>query len=170
MKKKLVILSILALSSVVLFAWCKKTQEDVLIIQEWDKVTINYDSYLLDWEIVEENTIQTFTIWWKNSFPIFNTELLWLQSWDTKTFTTNDPQEWYWIYHDDLKVQKISTTVISTIWADPKIWSQINLWSLNWVILEVSPIDVTIDFNERQTRENVEFNITVLGIEKSVNQ
>ena len=166
MKKKLAVLSILALCSTVLFTWCKKAKE-IKTIQEWDTVTISYDSYLLDWEIIEENSIQTITIWNNESFPIFETELIWLKSWDTKEFTTNNPKEWYGIAYDNLKIQKISTTVINTIWADPKIWKQINLWSLNWVILEVSPIDVTIDFNDRQTRENTEFHITVLDIERN---
>jgi FKBP-type peptidyl-prolyl cis-trans isomerase 2 len=165
MKKKLTILSILALCSTLLLAWCKKTGE-TKIIQEWDTVTISYDSYLLDWEIIEENTIQNITIWENNSFPIFDTELIGLKSGDTKEFTTKDPKEWYGIAYNNFKIQKISTSVIDTIWADPKIWEQINLWSLNGVILEISPVDVTIDFNDRQTRENVEFHVTVLDIER----
>jgi len=166
MKKKLAILSILALCSTVLFAWCKKT-EKIKTIQEWDTVTISYDSYLLDWEIIEENTTQIITIWENNSFPIFDTELIGLKSGDTKEFTTNDPKEWYGIAYEDFKIQKISATIINTIGADPKVWEQINLWSLNGVILEVSPVDVTIDFNDRQTRENVEFHVKVLNIENN---
>lgn len=165
MKKKLAIFSIIALCSTVLLTWCKKTEE-IKTIQEWDTVTINYDSYLLDWEIIEESSIQTIIIWANNSFPIFDKELIWLKTWDTKEFTTSDPKEWYGIAYDDLKIQKISTTVINTIWTTPKVWESINLWSLNWVILEISPVDVTIDFNDRQTRENVEFHVTVLDIEK----
>lgn len=163
MKKKLVIFSIITLCSTVLFTWCKKTEE-IKTIQAWDTVTINYDSYLLDWEIIEENTIQTITVWENNSFPIFDKELIGLKSWDTKKFTTKDPTEWYGINHEDLKIQRISTTVINTIWVEPQVWEQINLWSLNWVILEISPVDATIDFNDRQTRENVEFDITVIDI------
>ena len=165
MKKKLAILSILALCSTVLLTWCKKTKE-IITIQEWDTVTISYDSYLLDWEIIEENSMQTITIWENSSFPIFDTELIGLKSGDTKEFTTKDPKEWYGIAYNNLKIQKISTSVIDTIWADPKVWEQINLWSLNGIILETSPVDVTIDFNDRQTRENVEFHVTVLDIEK----
>ena len=168
MKKKLAILSILALCSTLLLAWCKKTGW-TKIIQEWDTVTISYDSYLLDWEIIEENTIQNITIWENNSFPIFDTELIGLKSGDTKEFTTKDPKEWYGIAYNNFKIQKISTSVIDTIWADPKIWEQINLWSLNGVILDISPVDVTIDFNDRQTRENVEFHVTILAIEEQTN-
>ena len=167
MKKKLGLLSILALCSLVLFTWCKKKTEDIITIQEWDTVTINYDSYLLDWEIIEENSIQTITIWENDSFPIFDTELIWLKSWDTKEFTTSDPKEWYGIAYDDVKIQDISPTVINIIWSEPKVWEQINLWSLNWIILEVTPVAVKIDFNEKYTRENAEFHVTVLDIEKS---
>ena len=167
MKKKLGLLSIFALCSLVLFTWCKKKTEDIITIQEWDTVTINYDSYLLDWEIIEENVIQEITIWSQDSFPIFDTELLWLKSWDTKEFTTSDPKEWYGIAYDDVKIQDISPTVINIIWSEPKVGEQINLWSLNWIILEVTPVAVKIDFNDRQTRENAEFHVTVLDIERA---
>ena len=170
MKKKLSILALVTLCSTLFLSWCKKTEE-IKTIQEWDMVTINYDSYLLDWEIIEENVTQTIIIWEENSFPIFDTELIGLQSGETKEFTTNDPKEWYWIDYDDLKIQKISTTVIDhALWRDPEIWEQINLWAFNWIIIETSPIDVTIDFNERKTRENAEFNVTVLAMEKALNQ
>lgn len=169
MKKKLSILALVTLCSTLFLSWCKKTEE-IKTIQEWDMVTINYDSYLLDWEIIEENVTQTIIIWEENSFPIFDTELLWLKSWDTKTFTTNTPEEWYGINYDDLKIQKISTTIINTVWIEPKIWEQINLWdNFKWIILDTSPINITVDFNDRQTRENAEFNVTVLSIEKVSN-
>ena len=169
MKKKLAILWILALCSTVLLTWCKKTKE-IITIQEWDTVTINYDSYLLDWEIIEKDKTETLTIWANNSFPIFDTELIGLKSWETKQFTTSDPKEWYGINYNELKIQKIPATVINTIWTNPKIWEEINLWSLNWIILEVSPIDVKIDFNDRQTRENVEFHVTILDIKRIQNK
>lgn len=165
MKKKISILSILLLSSLLLLSWCKK--KEIIISEIWDTITINYDSYLLDWEIIDENKTETIVLWQQESFPIFDTELLGLKTWDEKSFTTNDPNEWYWIYHNDLKVQNISSSIISTIWTEPKVWEQINIWNLKWVITDISPVDVTIDFNDRQTRENVEFNITVLSIEKN---
>jgi len=168
MKKKLAVLSIITLCSAVLFTWCKKTEE-IKSIQEWDTVTISYDSYLLDWEIIEENIIQTITIWNNDSFSIFDTELIWLKSWDTKNFTTNDPKEWYGIAYDNLKVQKlnneVSNAIADSIWKELKVWEQINLWHLNWIITEITPVNMTIDFNDRQTRENVEFHVTVLDIE-----
>jgi len=169
MKKKFTILSMLALCSTLLITWCKKVEE-IQTIEKWDTVTISYDSYLLDGEIIEENSIQYITIWEWNSFPIFDTELLWLKSWDTKTFTTNTPEEWYGINYDDLKIQKISTAVINTVWIEPKIWEQINLWdNFKWIILDASPINITVDFNDRQTRENVEFDVKIMSIEKAPN-
>lgn len=167
MKKKFAILSILAITSAILLTWCKKNKE-IITIQEWDTVTVSYDSYLLDWEIIEENATQTLMIWWNNSFSIFDTELLWLKSWDTKSFTTKDPKEGYGMNYNELKIQKIPATIINSIWANPKIGEEINLWSLNWIILETSPIDIVVDFNDRQTRENVEFNVTILSIQKAV--
>ena len=166
MKKKLIILSLVMLSSLLLLTWCKK-KEKIIITENWDKVTINYDSYLLDGEIIDENKIETIILWQKNSFPIFDTELLWLKTWEEKIFTTKTPNEWYWIYYNTLKVQTLPLTIINKIWTQPKIREQINLWSLNWIITEVSPIDVTIDFNDRQTRENVEFHVRIIDIEKN---
>ena len=165
MKKQLTLLSVLALSSILLFSWCKKKQE-IPTIENRDKVTINYDSSLQDWEIIEQNQTITITVWQQDSFPILDTELLGLKVWDEKTFTTNNPNEWYWIFHNEIKVQDISPAVFNLIWTTPKAWEQVNLWSLNWIVLEVSPVTVKIDFNEKQTRENVEFHVTVLSIEK----
>lgn len=169
MKKKLAILSVLALSTMLLLTWCKKNKGTVITVENWDKVTISYNSYLQDWEIIDEDVLETITIWQEESFKIFDTELLWLKVWDEKIFITNDPNEWYWIYHNDLKIQNISSTVINTIWAEPKIGEEINLWKLKWIIIDTTPTTTTIDFNDRQTRENVEFNITVLSIEKAQN-
>ncbi len=163
MKKKLLLLPILVLGLSTLLSWCKKQN----IIENWDKVTLNYDSYMQDWSILEQNITQTITVWRQDSFPIFDEQLLWLKVGESKTFTTNDPNEWYWIFHDELKVQDISTAVFSTIWTTPSVWEEINLWSLKWIILETTPTTIKIDFNDRQTRENVEFTITVLNIEKS---
>ena len=86
---------------------------------------------------------------------------------DIKEFTTSEPKEWYWMAYDEQKIQDISPTIISIIWAEPKVWEQINLWSLNWIILEVSPVAIKIDFNEKYTRENAEFHVTVLDIERT---
>lgn len=166
MKKKISILSILLFSSLLLLSWCKK-KETIIISEIWDKITINYDSYLLDWEIIDENKTETIILWQQESFPILDTELLDLKIWDEKSFTTNEPNEWYWIYHNDLKVQNVPSSVINTIWTEPKIWEPINLWKLKWIITDITPTTTTIDFNDRQTRENTEFHVTVLDIERS---
>lgn len=168
MKKKISILSILLLSSFLLLSWCKK-KETIIMTENWDLVTINYDSYLLDWELIDENKTETITLWQQDSFPIFDTELLGLKVWDEKSLITNEPNEWYWIYHNDLKVQSISSSVINRIWNEPKIWEPINLWSLKWIIIDITPTTTTIDFNNRETRENVEFNVIILSIEKAPN-
>lgn len=168
MKKNLIIISAFALSCILLLSGCKRKETDPFV-ENWDKVTITYNSYLLDWEIIEEDQSETITIWLKESFPIFDTELLWLKANDEKTFTTRNPSEWYGIYYNELKVQEISSTVINTIWTEPKVWDQINLGSLKWIILDVNPVNVTIDFNDRQTRENVEFHVTILAIEEQTN-
>lgn len=169
MKKKITLLSVILLSSFLLLSWCKK-KEAIIITESWDLVTINYDSYLLDWELIDANKTETITLWQQNSFPIFDTELLGLKVWDEKSFITNEPNEWYWIYHNNLKVQNISSSVINTIWNEPRIWEQINLWSLKWIITDITPATTTIDFNNRETRENVEFDVTILSIEKNVNE
>lgn len=169
MKKKLLlsILSILGIS-LLFCAWCKKAPQ--IVVEKWDKVTLEYSSYLQDWEIIEDNIKQTILIWLQDSFPIFDKELLGMKKWEEKTFTTKKPSEWYGIFHENWKVQEISATIVNNAWKSPKVWDPINLWWLNWVISKVNPATVEIDFNDRQTLENTEFHVTIITIEKNTTE
>jgi len=164
MKKKLFSIMLIGLLPCLLLSWCKKAPD--IAVEKRDKVTLTYDSYLQDWQVLEQDVNKTIVIWLKDSFPAFDKELLWMKVWENKVFTTNKPSDWYGIFYDELKIQEISSTIVNSIWTTPKVWDQINLWWLKWVILEVYPTTVRIDFNDRQTRENVEFHVTVLDIER----
>lgn len=165
MKKNLFSIMLIGLLPCLLLAWCKKAPD--VTVEKRDRVSLTYDSYLQDWEVLEQDVNKTIVIWWKDSFPAFDKELLWMKVWEKKVFTTSRPSDWYGIFYDELKIQEISSTIVNSIWTTPKVWDQINLWWLKWIILEVYPTTVRIDFNDRQTRENVEFHVKVLGIEKN---
>lgn len=166
MKKKLFsLLLVLGAVPCMFLSWCKKAPE--IVIEKRDKVTLTYDSYLQDWEMLEEGINKTIVIGRKDSFPVFDKELLGMKVWEQKDFTTKNPNEWYGIFYDDLKIQEISSTLVNTIGTMPKAWDQINLWGLKWVVLDVYPTTVKIDFNDRQTRENVQFHVKILSVEKN---
>jgi FKBP-type peptidyl-prolyl cis-trans isomerase 2 len=158
---KLLTLSILTLSSIFILAWCSNKA-----INQWDKVVVSYDSFLQDGKIVEEWKEITFTVWLWQTFPIFDTEVIDMQKWETKTFTAS-AKEWYSIYHNTNKVQNIATTVFNKIWSEPKVWETIELWDLQWLVLEVWPITDKIDFNNIETREPVEFKVKITDIVKT---
>ena len=156
--KKLLILPILLIWLLIL-SWCNNKQ-----ISEWDNITVSYDSFLQDGKIIEEWKEISFTVWMWQTFPIFDTIVVWMKEWETKKFTAT-AQEWYKIYHDNAKIQNISKTVFNKIWKEPKTWEIISLWDMKWLILETWPITNKVDFNEPETRENVEFKIKILEIE-----
>jgi len=167
MKKNLFsIVLLLGVLPCLFLSGCKKTPEAV--VEKRDRVTLTYDSYLQNWELLEQDVNQTIIIWRKDSFPAFDRELLGMKVWEKKEFTTSNPNDWYGMFYDDLKVQEISSTLVNTIGTTPKAWDQINLWGLKWMVLEVYPTTVKIDFNDVQTRENVEFHVKILSIEKNV--
>lgn len=171
MKRKSILITSL-LACTILLAWCHNkpnVQEQPITTELWDTVTLTYDSYFQDGEIIEQWIEKTIILWFEELFPIFDTELLWMETWEEKTFMTKDPSQWYWIYYNSTKIQEISSSIINTIWLEPKVWEQVNLWWLKWVILEIYPASVKIDFNDKQTRENVEFHVTIKNIQKNVN-
>ena len=156
--KKLLILPILLIWLLIL-SWCNNKQ-----ISEWDNITVSYDSFLQDGKIIEEWKEISFTVWMWQTFPIFDTIVVWMKEWETKKFTAT-AQEWYKIYHDNAKIQNISKTVFNKIWKEPKTWEIISLWDMKWLILETWPITNKADFNEPETHEDVEFKIKILEIE-----
>ncbi len=156
--KKLLILPILLIWLLIL-SWCNNKQ-----ISEWDNITVSYDSFLQDGKIIEEWKEISFTVWMWQTFPIFDTIVVWMKEWETKKFTAT-AQEWYKIYHDNAKIQNISKTVFNKIWKEPKTWEIISLWDMKWLILETWPITNKVDFNEPETHEDVEFKIKILEIE-----
>ncbi len=157
--KKLLILPILAISLLILSGCNSET------VKEWDNITVSYDSFLQDGKIIEEWKKISFVVWMWQTFPIFDTAVIDMQEWETKEFTAT-AEEWYSIYHDNTKVQNISTTVFNKIGTEPKVWEMITLWDIKGLVLEVSPITVKVDFNEIQAREPVEFKIKILEIEE----
>lgn len=159
--KKLLILPILLLSTVLLSTWCGKNLE----ITQWDKVTVSYDSFSQDWVIVESWEEISFVIWMLQTFPAFDTELTGMKKWETKEFTAT-AEQWYGINHENNKIQEINPTVFTKIWTEPKVWEMISLWENKGLVLDISSTAIKIDFNKTYTREPVSFVVKILEIEK----
>lgn len=160
--KKLLTLVILLFSSTLVLNWCWEKLE----IIEWDKVTVSYNSFSLDGEIIEEKQENTFVLWLQQTFPAFEKELLWMKKWQTKEFTAT-AEDGYAIKYENNKIQEINPTVFSNIWTNPVVWEQISLGKMNGLVLDVSTTAVRIDFNEPYTRESATFNVKVLEIERN---
>ena len=159
---KLFTVSILWLSSLFILAWCNTNQ-----VQQWDTITVSYDSTLLkDATSIEKWAKKTFTVWMWETFPAFDTELIDMKIWESKVFTAS-VEQWYGIYHDANKVQDITKAVFTKIGTEPRIWDMINLWKMEWLVLDTWAITYKIDFNEIQTREPVEFKVKITDIVKT---
>jgi len=158
---KLFVVSILTLGSLFILAWCNTDQ-----VQQWDTITVSYDSNLLkDATVIEQWVEKTFTVWMWETFPAFDKVVTGMKIWESKVFTAS-VEEWYGIYHDANKVQNITTAVFTKINTEPKVGEMIKLWKMEWLVLETWPITNKIDFNEIQTREPVEFKIKIIDILK----
>ena len=156
---KLFTIWLLSISSLFLLAWC-----NTKLVQQWNKITVSYDSNLLkDWSIVESWKNITFTVWMWQTFPIFDKQTIGMKIWESKVFTASVDQ-WYGIYHDTNKIQNITNTVFNKIWTNPKKWEIIKLWKMEWLVLETGLLTYKIDFNQPETREAVKFKIKVLDI------
>lgn len=159
--KKLLILPILALITILLVSGCNKSLE----VNQWDKITVSYDSFLQDWIIVETEKEVNFVVWMWQTFPAFDTELTGMKVWETKKFTAT-AKLWYGIYHENNKIQEINPTVFAKIGTEPKEWDTISLWENKGLVIEMSPIAIKIDFNKIETREPVEFMVKILDIQR----
>lgn len=159
--KKTLILSLIMLSSLTIFTWCK-TQT----VSQWDQVTVTYDSYLQDGKLIEKWKQTKFTVWMGETFPIFDKKVEWMKLLWTKKFIAN-ADEAYWIFRDTNKIQNITTTVFNTIWQKPTVWKMVELWDMKGLVLEVWPATIKIDFNWPETRESVEFKIKIVDIVKA---
>lgn len=158
--KKLLILPILAIWLLVI-SWCNNQK-----VSEWDNVTVSYDSFLQNGEIIEESEKVSFVVWMWQTFPIFDTAIIDMKKWETKKIVAT-AEEWYKIYHDNNKIQNISNTVFNKIWEKPKIWEMIAFWDMKGLVLETWLITTKVDFNDPKTREDAEFKIKVLEIQKN---
>lgn len=157
--KKLLTLSLLAIWLLIL-SWCNKQT-----ISEWDNITVSYSSYLENNKVIETWKEVSYTVGMWQTFPIFDTIVIWMKKWETKNFDAT-VKEAYEIYKDNNKIQDISTTVFNKIWNTPKVWEKVYLGDLEGTVLEVSPITTKVDFNEPQTRKDVKFKIKILEINK----
>jgi len=160
--KKLLILPILMTALILLLTWCSKK----LDVNQSDKVTVSYDSFSQDWKIIEEKQETTFVLWLEQTFPAFDKELIWMKKWETKEFTAT-AEDGYAIKHQNNKIQELNPTIFTNINTEPVIWEIISLGNMKWLVLDISPTAVKIDFNETYTREPATFNVKILEIERN---
>lgn len=159
--KKLLILSILIWSSLLLMTWCQKKS----VAETWDKVFVNYSSQNEIWEFIEQDKKTSFILWAWETFPIFDEKIVWMKELEEKEFYS-EVESWYWIYNANNKIQNINKTVFESAWKEIKIWDIIELWWTKWLIIDTWEINIKIDLNEQHTREWCSFKVKLLKIEK----
>lgn len=160
--KKALTLFVVLFSSLLLLTACSKKLE----IQNWDKVTVSYDSFGQDWIIIEQNQWLTFVIGLQQSFPIFETQLLNMKAWEKKEFEANS-ELWYGIKYDDSKIQHLNPLIFEKAGITPIVGEVITLWEMKWKVLEIEENIVKVDFNESYTSETVNFIVEILNIERN---
>lgn len=160
MKRLLALILSLVSVSLILSACWKKLE-----ITTWDKVTLVYDSFSKNWELIEKDEKVTLVVGLQQSFPAFDIELLWMKKWQTKEFNSTS-ENWYAIKYDNSKIQRISPDIFNSINIEPKKWESISLGEMEWIVMEVGTDNIVVDFNPTYIREDVSFKVKVLEVER----
>jgi len=159
--KKLLSLILILGATVLILSACGKRLE----ITNWDRVTLMYDSFSKDGNIIEKNQKTILIVWLGQSFPAFEIELLWMKKWETKQFEATS-ENWYAIRHDNSKIQWIGPEIFHSLNIEPKEWEAVSLWTMDWIVIEVDTNNIIVDFNPNYTREDVSFKVKVLEVER----
>lgn len=164
MKKILSLLVIVSLSLFVI-AWCANKNG----VKVGDQVSITYTATFPDGKVFEQNTDQTpllFTIGSGQVIQGLNDGIVGMNVGKTKIITIK-PEQWYGSMYDTNKVQKVPQFVFDKLNIKPDIWTMQKLGDIEGIVKwtekdEEGNVLVLFDINPRQTRDTLQYKVTVL--------
>ncbi|HOQ79158.1 MAG TPA: FKBP-type peptidyl-prolyl cis-trans isomerase, partial [Candidatus Absconditabacterales bacterium] len=141
MKKLLGLILILGATVLILSA-CGKRLE----ITNGDRVTLMYDSFSKDGNIIEKNQKTILIVGLGQSFPAFEIELLGMKKGETKQFEATS-ENGYAIRHDNSKIQWIGPEIFHSLNIEPKEGEAVSLGTMDGIVIEVDTNNIIVDFN-----------------------
>lgn len=165
MKKILTLLSIASLSLFV-FAWCNSKNK----VQIGDTITMVYTATYPDGTIFDQNTEETplmFIAGNKQVIEGLDETVVGMKVGKTKTVTIT-PDKWYGKLYQEQNIQKVGKLIFDTIGLTPEAGTIQKLDNIEGLVKGIETDEdgnefVIFDINPRQTRENLEYKITILS-------
>jgi len=158
MKKTIIIVVILTIAALAIYfiQW----NSTIVGIQLWDTVTISYESTLPDWRIFGKNDKETLIVG-DNTIPWVDSKLIGQNSGDMIT-TIISATEWYGIFYDPNKVQRMPIYTLTQAGVTAEQWKFVLLWWTRYYIKNIENDIATLDTNPEHTRQDLTYSIQIL--------
>ncbi len=156
----------ITLLSIFLLAWCTNKNS----VRAWDTISLVYTATFQDGTLFDHATDQaplTFTVWSGQVISWLDQGVVGMKIGKTKTISIV-PDQWYGKLYDVNNIQKISKLIFDKLSIKTEKWSMQKLGNFEGVV-KGTETDwswstlVLFDINPRQTRDTLQYTITVLS-------
>jgi len=168
MKKKLILISVIVFSAIVL-VWC------------WDKnkvafgnmACIVYTWTFVDWTIFDTSSSSgtvCFIVWSWKMIKWLEKWVIGMKIWNKKNITIL-PQDWFGDEYNNANVQKISKFIFDKLKIDIQDWKMQKIWNIEWVVKWTEKDEnwndvVLFDINPRKTWDKIIYKVFLVNLEK----
>ena len=164
MKKLLGLLGI-ALCSFLVIAGCTNKNS----VKLWDTVSLTYIATFADGQIFDQNTNQNpliFTVGSGQVIQGIDEGVVGMNVGNTKIISVSS-DKWYGKLYTPNNIQKISQLIFDKLSITPTNWTMQKLGNIEWIVKgtekdESGNVLVLFDINPRQTRDTLEYKVTLL--------
>jgi FKBP-type peptidyl-prolyl cis-trans isomerase 2 len=152
-------------ASLLIIAGCAN-KDDVKV---WDTISIIYTATFSDGQIFDQNTEKTplvFTVGSGEVIQWLDEGIIWATVGKTKSIIIT-PDKWYGKLYNTNNIQKISQLIFDKLSIKPENWTTQTLGNIQGIVKGIETdgsgnVLVLFDINPRQTRDTIEYTVTVL--------
>ena len=147
------------------------TNTNNLVIEEWDKVSVNYRWTFENGEQFDSSydrwTPLDFTAWVGEMIPGFDSAVIWMAIWEKKSITLS-PSEAYGERDKNNKqiINKSDLSGFEESWYVLEVGGVLPTQRWNFQILDLDEDTITIDLNNPMAWKTLNFDIEIVNITK----
>lgn len=164
--KKIITVLVIASFSLLILAWCTNKNS----VKVWDTISITYTATFSDGKIFDQNSEQKplmFTVGSGQVIQWLDEGVVGIKVGKTKTLTIQ-PEDWYGKIYDENKIQKVSQLIFDKLSIKVENGTTQKLWDIEGIVKwtekdEDGNVLVLFDINPRQTRDTLEYKVTILA-------
>jgi len=138
-------------------------------VKVWDTISIMYTATFSDGQIFDQNTEKTplvFTVGSGEVIQWLDEGIIWANVGKTKSIIIT-PDKWYDKLYNTNNIQKISQLIFDKLSIKPENWTTQTLGNIQGIVKGIETdgsgnVLVLFDINPRQTRDTIEYTVTVL--------